>query len=82
MGVLTTYRAWLLRAVGDYQMRVHDQVRNCSDADTAPLDELGAAFDRQVDVLLKRLWDDLVRLSIPSSKLSVLHFCYCFGTTW
>jgi len=59
MSVLTTYRAWLLRAVGDYQAHVAEQVRNCSEIDDS-LEGLGAAFDRQVDALLKRLWDDLV----------------------
>ena len=42
MKVLTTYRAWLLRAVGEYQQRVEDQVANCSDA-KGGLAKLGAA---------------------------------------
>eukprot|EP00316_Scyphosphaera_apsteinii_P021070 CAMPEP_0119312598 /NCGR_PEP_ID=MMETSP1333-20130426/26903_1 /TAXON_ID=418940 /ORGANISM="Scyphosphaera apsteinii, Strain RCC1455" /LENGTH=370 /DNA_ID=CAMNT_0007317247 /DNA_START=84 /DNA_END=1196 /DNA_ORIENTATION=- len=62
MSVLTTYRAWLLRAVGDYQNHVVKRVSstNCSDVE-AQLKTLGTAFDQQVDGLLKRLWDDLVR---------------------
>jgi len=58
MGVLTTYRAWLLRAVGEYQAQIAARC-NCSDAH-AQLTQLGTDFDKQVDSLLKRLWDDLV----------------------
>lgn len=57
MGVLTTYRAWLLRAVGEYQGKIAERC-NCSEAGS--LSALGAEFDKQVDGLLKRLWDDLV----------------------
>ena len=30
VAVLTTYRAWLMRAVGDYQLRVITRAANCS----------------------------------------------------
>lgn len=59
MSVLTTYRAWLLRAVGEYQRRVATAVVNCSDA-AAALPELGAEFDKQLDGLIHRLWEDVV----------------------
>jgi len=59
MKVLTTYRAWLLRAVGEYQQRVEDQVANCSDA-KGGLAKLGADFDKQIDGLIHRLWSDVV----------------------
>jgi hypothetical protein len=59
MSVLTTYRAWLLRAVGEYQRRVATAVSNCSDA-AATLPQLGAEFDQQLDGLIHRLWEDVV----------------------
>lgn len=58
MHVLTTYRAWLLRAVGEYQQRVLATLANCSKA--AALPQLGADFDKQLDGLIHRLWEDVV----------------------
>ena len=60
MGVLTTYRAGLLRAVGEHQAAVFEAVGNCSEGAAPALKALGANFDKAVDGLLKRLWDDLV----------------------
>merc|ERR1719478_826670 len=67
MKVLTQYRAWLLRVVGDYQSQVLGEVEtNCTGTQrvTEPckeqLREIGLRFDQHVDFLLKRLWDDLV----------------------
>jgi len=64
MKVLTQYRAWLLRAVGDYQNQVAGTLEaNCtaSAALKQNLQELGLQFDNHIDSLLKRLWDDLVQ---------------------
>ena len=64
MKVLTEYRAWLLRVVGDYQNQVIGQVEsNCTQhaALQANLRESGLKFDQSIDGLLKRLWDDLVQ---------------------
>jgi len=62
MSVLTTYRGWLMRAVGEYQSAALRSLPiNCSSAASAALVDLGANFDKQLDALLKRLWDDLVR---------------------
>lgn len=62
MSVLTTYRGWLMRAVGEYQAAVSASLpANCSAAAETPLLKLGASFDKQIDGLLKRLWDDLVK---------------------
>jgi len=58
MSVLTTYRAWLLRAVGEYQQKVSAAVGNCSAAATLPA--MGADFDTQLDGLIHRLWEDVV----------------------
>jgi len=66
MKVLTQYRAWLLRVVGDYQTQVQGEVAvNCTGAAQqallrAQLQQRGLEFDQHVDLLLKRLWDDLV----------------------
>ena len=58
--VLTRYRAWLMRAVGDYQMRVLEQATNYSDALRTTLQNEGSAFDREIDQLLGKLWDDVI----------------------
>lgn len=66
MKVLTQYRAWLLRVVGDYQTQVQGEVEvNCTGAQQQvlvkeQLQQMGLQFDQHVDFLLKRLWDDLV----------------------
>ena len=66
MKVLTQYRAWLLRVVGDYQTQVQGEVEaNCTSAQQQvrvkeQLQQMGLQFDQHVDSLLKRLWDDLV----------------------
>jgi len=66
MKVLTQYRAWLLRVVGDYQTQVQGEVDvNCTGAQQLvvvkeQLQQMGLQFDQHVDFLLKRLWDDLV----------------------
>jgi len=65
MKVLTQYRAWLLRVVGDYQNEVLREVEsNCTNAAAAIASRLrdsGLHFDKHIDGLLKRLWDDLVQ---------------------
>ena len=61
MKVLTTYRSWLLRSVGDYQGQVLQKLgANCTLADEQ-LRSLGLQFDQRIDALMKRLWDDLVQ---------------------
>jgi hypothetical protein len=60
--VLTTYRAWLMRAVGDYQMRIVSKVsNNCSSSLREGLLAEGVSFDAEIEKLLKLLWDDIVR---------------------
>lgn len=59
--VLTTYRAWLMRAVGDYQLRVIERSSNCSNAMKQLLQDDGTAFDAEIERLLKLLWDDVVK---------------------
>jgi len=62
MSVLTEYRAHLLHAVGDYQSHVVAYEGNRTGVAEHPgLEKLGASFDQQIDALLKRLWDELVR---------------------
>ena len=63
VAVLTTYRAWLMRAVGDYQLKVLERAANCT-AGVQVRDGLradGAAFDAEIEKLLKLLWDDVVQ---------------------
>ena len=60
VAVLTTYRAWLMRAVGDYQLRVAERAGNCSVAMRDGLRAEGASFDAEIEKLLKLLWDDVV----------------------
>lgn len=63
MSILTTYRAWLMRAVGDYQERLVAQINttcNCSGAQPL-LREMGASFDKELEALIHKLWVDLVR---------------------
>lgn len=66
--VLTTYRAWLMRAVGDYQMRVMEKASNCSHADRSALQAEGVHFDGEIEKLLKLLWDDVVKEGKQAQK--------------
>jgi len=61
VAVLTTYRAWLMRAVGDYQLRVIERAANCSVALREGLQAEGVSFDAEIEKLLKLLWDDVVK---------------------
>lgn len=61
VAVLTTYRAWLMRAVGDYQLRVVERAANCSIALREGLQAEGVSFDAEIENLLKLLWDDVVQ---------------------
>ena len=63
LSVLTTYRAWLMRAVGDYQKDVLGitEKSNCSRTDLPEaLRGRGMDFDKNIESLLKRLWDEVV----------------------
>lgn len=61
MSILTTYRAWLLRAVGDYQQRLVEKIgSNCSNADNL-LRQMGGEFDKELDSLIHKLWVDIVQ---------------------
>mmetsp|Transcript_27795 Transcript_27795/g.70917 ORF Transcript_27795/g.70917 Transcript_27795/m.70917 type:complete len:426 (-) Transcript_27795:380-1657(-) len=62
LSVLTTYRAWLMRAVGDYQNKVVAQAStaNCTSNVTGELQSLGMTFDADIDRLLERLWKEVV----------------------
>ncbi|KAL3893226.1 MAG: hypothetical protein SGPRY_014376 [Prymnesium sp.] len=69
MSILTTYRALLLRAVGDYQARLMDKIwSNCTEAPASlrqasrPYRDasMGEEFDKEVDSLMHKLWVDLV----------------------
>lgn len=66
--VLTTYRAWLMRAVGDYQMRVLEKTSNCSHAERSALQAEGVHFDSEIESLLKLLWDDVVKEGRQAQK--------------
>ena len=66
--VLTTYRAWLMRAVGDYQMHVMDKSSNCSHAERSALQAEGVHFDAEIEKLLKLLWDDVVKEGKQAQK--------------
>jgi len=61
VAVLTSYRAWLMRAVGDYQRRVVEHSSNCSAALREELQAEGISFDAEIERLLKLLWDDVVK---------------------
>ena len=68
VAVLTTYRAWLMRAVGDYQMRVVGRASNCSSALKEGLQAEGVQFDQEIEKLLKLLWDDVVKEGKQAQK--------------
>ena len=68
VAVLTTYRAWLMRAVGDYQMRVLEQTSNCSDTMRSGVQAEGVRFDVEIEKLLKLLWDDVVKEGKQAQK--------------
>lgn len=51
VAVLTTYRAWLMRAVGDYQLRVIERASNCSVALREGLQAEGVTFDAEIEKL-------------------------------
>ena len=68
VAVLTTYRAWLMRAVGDYQMRVLEQTSNCSETMRTGVQAEGVRFDVEIEKLLKLLWDDVVKEGKQAQK--------------
>ena len=68
VAVLTTYRAWLMRAVGDYQMRVARKAANCSASLVEGVQAEGVAFDAEIEKLIKLLWDDVVREGKAAQK--------------
>ena len=61
--MLTQYRAWLMRAVGDYQSRVGARAAavNCSDSLKEDLVGLGTKFDEEINRLLQGLWDEVIQ---------------------
>ena len=52
VALLTTYRAWLMRAVGDYQLRVTETAGNCSQALRESIQAEGVSFDAEIEKLL------------------------------
>mmetsp|Transcript_26621 Transcript_26621/g.53485 ORF Transcript_26621/g.53485 Transcript_26621/m.53485 type:complete len:397 (-) Transcript_26621:425-1615(-) len=62
VGVITTYRAWLMRAVGDYQSEVINKASefHCADGMKEALKSEGMKFDEDIDKLLKRVVDDVL----------------------
>ena len=68
VAMLTTYRAWLMRAVGDYQMRVLEKSKNCSSALRDSVIAEGTRFDAEIERLLKLLWDDVVKEGRQAQK--------------
>ena len=67
MSILTTYRAWLLRAVGDYQSKLLEKFSNCTNADSM-LREMGTNFDKELDGLIHKLWVDIVQEGKQAQK--------------
>lgn len=69
VAVLTTYRAWLMRAVGDYQLRVIERA-NCTEYPIFcdGLRAEGTKFDTELERLLKLLWDDVVKEGKTAQK--------------
>ena len=59
--LLTTYRAWLMRSVGDYQSKVVASASNCSSALKEHILTAGVQFDADIERVLHLLWDDIVR---------------------
>ncbi|KAL1515533.1 hypothetical protein AB1Y20_002155 [Prymnesium parvum] len=61
MSILTTYRASLMHAVGEYQARLIEKIgSNCSAAEGL-LRQMGGEFDKELDQLIHKLWVDLVK---------------------
>jgi len=62
VAVLTTYRAWLVRAVGDYQVEILNKASefHCADGLKEALKSEGMKFDEDIDKLLKRVVDDVL----------------------
>jgi len=62
VAVLTTYRAWLMRAVGDYQAAVSQKAHefHCGDGIADALKSTGLKFDADIEKLISRLWDDVL----------------------
>lgn len=63
--MLTQYRAWLMKSVGNYQSRVMMKAcptpANCTTGVVSGLSELGTDFDSEIDRLMKGLWEEVVQ---------------------